>query len=749
MTMKERVNISRREFLIRTTKVGVGVGAGFSLGFYLPGCKNKSTDTPTTSEVPAVPASVAEISTEIPEINAWVVIKPDDTVVIRIARSEMGQGTLTGLAQMVAEELECDWSKVVTEYPTPGENLARDKVWRSFSTGGSRGIRDSHLYVRTGGAAARHMLIEAAAREWGVPMEECTAASSVITHTPGGKTTTYGKVAAAAAELFPPEHVELKDPKDWKLIGKPVKRLDTDDKLNGKQVFGADLKLPGMLNAAIKACPVFGGKVKSFDAAKVNKMPGIRKVVQVEDYAVAVVADTWWQAKTALDAMPVTWDEGPNANLSSASIEKMLDEGLTSGENVFVGNENGDIKQALKSAAKQVEATYYYPYLHHATMEPMNATALWTQERCEVWCPTQNGEAALESAARASGLPIEKCDVYKIHLGGGFGRRGNFHDYVEQAVAIARQMPGTPVKLLWTREEDMAHGHYHPVTKCKLVGSLDKKGELTGLRVRISGQSIMASVRPNALQNGADMITFQGFHRDGDHELSYTIPNLLVDHAMRNPPVPPGFWRGVNINQNTIYMECFIDELAHAAGKDPLEFRRKLMANHPKSLAVLNAVADKAGWGKPAPEGVHRGLAVVKTFGSHVAGCAEVSVDGNGKLKIHRIVAATDPGHAVNPQQIEHQVEGSFVFGLSALLYGECTIDGGGVEQKNFDSYPSLLIREMPEVETIVMPSGGFWGGIGEPTIAVAAPAVLNAIFAATGKRVRQFPLKHADLRPV
>ena len=732
---KERINVSRREFLIRSTTVGTG----FALGLYLPlGAR----------EVMATEGAAAKAS-EVPEVNAWVVIKPDDTVVIRIARSEMGQGTLTGLAQLVAEELECDWSKVTTEYPTPGQNLARDKVWRSFSTGGSQGIRGSHLYVRKGGAVARHMLIEAAAEQWGVPMAECQAANSVITHMPSGRTTTYGKVAAAAAELFPPEQVELKDPKDWKIIGKPVKRLDTVDKLNGKQIFGADLTLPGMLNAAIKACPVFGGKVKAFDANKINKMPGVRKVVRVEDDAVAVVAETWWQAKTALDALPIIWDEGANAKVSSASIDRMLDEGLTSNDKVFVGNENGDVKKALKGAAKTVEATYRYPYQNHATMEPMNATARWTEDRCEVWCPTQNGEAALEAAAEAAGLPITKCDVYKIHLGGGFGRRGAFHDYVKQAVAIAKQLPGTPVKLLWTREEDMTHGHYHPITKCKLVGGLDDKGNLTGLHIRISGQSILASVRPQWMEkNGADMLTFQGLHPDGDHAISYTVPNLLVDHAMRNPPVPPGFWRGVNINQNAIYMECFVDELAHAAGRDPLAFRRTLMANHPESLAVLNAVAEKAGWGKPT-KGTHQGLAVVKTFGSHVAACAEVSVDDNGKLTIHRIVAATDPGYAVNPQQIEAQVEGSFVYGLSALLYGECTIKGGAVEQTNFHNYPSMLIKEMPKVEVIVMPSGGFWGGIGEPTIAVAAPAVLNAIFAATGKRIRQFPLKSTDPRLV
>jgi isoquinoline 1-oxidoreductase beta subunit len=720
----EPLTLTRREFLIGTA----AAGAGFSLGLYLPFASN--------------PAAAAERP---PEVNAWVVIQPDDTVVIRIARSEMGQGTLTGLAQMVAEELECDWSKVTTEYPTPGQSLARDRVWGSFSTGGSQGIRGSHEYVRKGGAVAREMLIEAAAEAWGVPGEECSAQASVITHRPSGRTTTYGKVAAVAAGLFPPEHVTLKDPKDWKLIGKPVKRLDTLDKLTGKQVFGADLKLPGMLNASIRACPTFGGRLKSFDESEVRTMPGVRAVLRVDDNAVAVVADTWWQARTALDKLPVTWDKGPNAQLDSAAIERMLEDGLTAAE-AFVGNENGDAKAALRGAAKTVEAVYAYPYQNHATMEPMNATARWTPERCEVWCPTQNGEAALQATAEAAGLPPAQCDVYKIHLGGGFGRRGAFHDFVSQAVAIARQLPGTPVKLLWTREEDMQHGHYHPITKCKLVGGLDDKGELTGLHVRISGQSILASVRPEWMSNGMDPVAFQGMAPDGDHAISYTLPNLRVEHAMRNPPVPPGFWRGVNINQNAIYLECFMDELAHAAGKDPLEFRRALMAKHPKARAVLNAVAEKAGWGTPAPAGVHRGLAVCKTFASYVAACAEVSVDAKGKLKIHRIVAATDPGYAVNPQQIEAQVEGSFVYGLSALLYGECTVKDGAVQQANFDDYPSMLIDQMPEVETIIMPSGGFWGGIGEPTIAVAAPAVLNAIFAATGKRVRRFPLKHVDL---
>jgi isoquinoline 1-oxidoreductase beta subunit len=725
-----RVNVSRREFLIHTSVTG----AGFALGLSLP-LGNKALSATTAGFKPA------------PEVNAWVVIEPDNTVIIRIARSEMGQGTLTGLAQLVAEELECDWSKVTTEYPTPGQNFARDRVWGAFATGGSRGIRTSHDYVRTGGAVARVMLIQAAAGAWGVSPDECSAAASVITHNPSGRTTTYGKVAEAAAKLEPPFEVELKDPKDWKIAGKPLKRLDTRDKLTGKQVYGADLRLPGMLNAAIKACPVFGGTVASFDASAIGKRPGVRKVVQVGDNAVAVVADTWWHAKTALDELPIQWNKGPNAKLDSAAIDEMLTTGL-SADDVFIGNRAGDATAALEGAARTVEATFSYPYQAHACMEPMNATARWTEERCEVWCPTQNGESALQDTARAAGLPIEQCEVYKLHLGGGFGRR-SIHDYITQAVTIAKQLPGTPVKLLWSREEDIRHDHYHPVTKCRLVGGLDDEGNLTGLHVRISGHSIFAVRMPQMVQtwNGADMITFQGFVDDtmlgGDHSIGYSIPNLLVEHAMRNPAVPPGPWRAVNAHQNAIYMECFIDELAHAAGKDPLEFRQKLMAEHPKNLAVLNAVAEQVGWGKPAPEGVHRGLAVFKSFASYTAACAEVSVD-NGKLKIHRIVAAIDPGHAVNPQQIEAQVEGSFVFGLSALLYGEITVKDGGIEQANFDSYPMLLMDEMPKVDVIIMPSGDFWGGVGEPTTVVAAPAVLNAIYAATGKRIREVPLKRS-----
>ncbi|MBL8384534.1 MAG: xanthine dehydrogenase family protein molybdopterin-binding subunit [Burkholderiales bacterium] len=731
--MIPQINESRRRFV-----VGSGAAAsGLSLGFALP-----------SGSAFAQVDRGADLTK--PEINAWVVVNPDDTVVIRIARSEMGQGTLTGLAQMVAEELECDWSKVTTEQPTPGQNLARKRVWRDMSTGGSRGIRGSHDYVRQGGAMAREMLVAAAAKEWGVAPAECTAANSVITHNLTGRKTTYGKVAAAAAKMEPPKEVRLKNPNEWKLIGKGVARLDTREKVDGSRVYGTDLKLPGMLNAAIKACPVFGGKVVSFDADKVRGMPGVKHVLKVGDDAVVVVADTWWRANKALAALPINWDLGPNAAVSSATIADRNKAGLDAAD-AFVGNKVGDAGAAIGRAQKKIEAVYSYPFQNHATMEPMNATALWTPEKCEVWCPTQNGDAALSAASVAAGLPLEKCDVYKINLGGGFGRRGR-SDYVSQVVAIAKQIPGTPVKLIWSREEDMLHGTYHPVTQCKLTAGIDAAGNVTGLHMRISGQSIVAAVLPSLLINGADLLTFQGLlpvghERFGDHAISYAFDNLLIDHAMRNTHVPPGFWRGVNANQNAIYMECFVDEIAHATGQDALELRQKLMAKNPKGWAVLKAAADQGGWGKPLPKGSGRGLAAYYCFGSYIAACAEVSVSKTGKLAIKRIVAATDPGHAVNPKQIAHQVEGSFVYGLGAMLHQECTVKDGRIEQENFNTYQPLRISEMPKVETIVMPSGGFWGGVGEPTIAVAAPAVLNAIFNATGKRIRHLPIKNADLK--
>jgi isoquinoline 1-oxidoreductase beta subunit len=713
-----RTSLGRRRFVVAAAATG-----GLSLGFSFP----------------VASADAAEVE----EINAWVVIHPDDKVVIRIARSEMGQGTLTGLAQLVAEELNCDWSKVSTEYPTPGENVRRKRVWRNFSTGGSRGIRESHQYVREGGAMAREMLIAAAAAEWKVPAAECTAADSKVSHK-SGKTLSYGHLAPAAAKLEPPRSVALKDPKDWTIAGKPLKRLDTLDKLTGKMTYGIDVRLPNMLTAAIKQCPVHGGKLKSFDAAKVEKMPGVKKVVAVDNNAVVVVADTYWNARQAVAALPVQWDVGKLGDVQQEQVTAMLREGLTASE-AYVGNKVGDAKSAIEGAAKKVEATYAYPWQYHGTMEPMNATALYSADKCEVWCGTQNGEAALAAAAEAAELPVAKCDVHKLMLGGGFGRRGR-SDFVRQAVLVAKQMPGTPVKLIWSREEDATHDAYHPTTMCRLTGGLDKDGNLVGLHVRISGQSILASLAPQNLQNGMDPATFQGFAAGGvDAVYGYNVPNLLIDHAMRNPHVLAGFWRGVNTNQNAVYMECFMDELAEAAVQDPLAFRLKLLK--PRNAAVLKATADKAGYGKPLPDGHCHGLAQIMGYGSYVAGVAEVSVTPQGALKIHKITAGTDPGHVVNPAQVDRQIAGSFVYGLSAVLYGEITVKDGAVEQTNFDSYNVMRIDEMPRVESVLVPSGGFWGGVGEPTIAVAGPAVLNAIYKATGKRVRELPLMNHSLK--
>jgi len=713
---------NRRGFMVRAT----AAGAGFALGLSLPSASDAVYAADGSSEV-----------------NAWVVIRPDETVVIRVMRSEMGQGSLTGLAQLVAEELDCDWSKVATEFPTPGENLARNRVWGESNTTGSRAIRESHEYVRKAGATARMMLIQAAANAWNVPASDCSATDGVITHQLSGRSVSYGKVADAAAKLTPPSDVVLKSPKDWKIAGKPLKRLDTPDKLVGKTTYGIDVRLPGMLYAAISACPVFGGALKSYDEAKARGMPGVKQVVRVGDDAVAVVADSWWRAKTALEAMPVVWDEGTNAKVSSATIADFLKEGLDS-DQVIIGNQSGDVKAALAGAARVVEALYDFPYRIHATMEPMNATVLFTSDRCEVWAPTQNAEDSLRAAAQAAGLPLEKCDLHKAFVGGGFGRRGAPTDYVRRAVIVAKAMPNTPIKLLWSREEDTTHDSYHPISQCRMRAALDADNKLIGLHMRIAGQSILATLIPARMQNGKDPIVFQSLNPGGaEGAFGYNVPNLLIDHAMRNPHIPAGFWRGVNSNQNALYIECFMDEVAHAVGDDPLAFRLKYLK--PKHAAVLKAAAEKTGYGTSAPQGIYRGIAQVMANASYVAACAEVSVD-KGQVKVHRLVGATNSGHAVNPEQIARQVEGSFVYGLSSLLYGECTVRDGRIEQTNFDTWEVMRLDAMPNVETVVMPDGEFWGGVGEPTISVAAPAVLNAIFAATGKRIRTVPIKDIDL---
>ena len=716
---------SRRRFILGAASLA---GGGLALG--LPGLQRAHAQTVAATDT---------------EVNVWVVVKPDDSCVIRIARSEMGQGTLTGLAQLVTEELECDWAKVSTEMPTPGQSLARKRAWGEMSTGGSRGIRISQDYVRRGGAAARIMLLQAAANEFKVPVSELSVTQGIISHASSGRRTSYGRVAAAAARLTPPDpkSISLKSPKDWKIAGKPMKRLDTANKLNGSKVFAVDLKLDNMLCAAIMDCPVFGGRLVSFDDSKVKSLRGVRGVVRVNASTVAVVADTWWRAKKALAELPVVWDEGPNAALSSATIAAHLKEGL-SAPGDYAGRTEGEAIKAIAGAAKKIEADYSTPFLAHATMEPMNCTVRLSAGRAEAWVPTQNGEASHAALAEATGLPLDKCEIYKIDLGGGFGRRGGTQDYVHQATAIAKQFPGTAIKLMWSREEDQAHDFYRPISQCRMTAGLDAGGNIVGLTVRLSGQSINAWLNPQAIKNGKDERQLQGFWKEaGDAQMGYTFPTLLTEYAIRNTHVPVGPWRGVNTNQNGVYLECFIEELARAAGKDSLAFRRALMQNHPKHLAVLNAAAEKGDWGKPLPAGVHRGIAQFMGYASYSAAVAEVSVGKNGEVKVHRMVLALDCGHVVNPDQVAAQVEGSVAYGLSATFYGENTIEKGRVKELNFDTYRILKLPEMPKVETVMVPSYDFWGGVGEPTICVVAPAVLNAIHAATGKPPRHLPLKN------
>ncbi len=714
MTLLANGTISRRLFLVSSAVAG----GGLMLGVGIPDEARAAGD----SEGAAVGAKV----------NNWIIIQPDNTIIVRIARSEMGQGSFTALPMLVCEELECDWSKVKGEYASATDNL--DNSFGSMSTGGSRAIRDSQEMLRKAGASAREMLLAAAAQKWGVPRAELTAANSVITHIPTGRTMTYGEIAAAAAKLAPPTEVKLKDPSEWKLVGKAQARFDTADKVMAKPVYGIDVRVPGMLYATIAQCPVFGGKLERYDEAKIKMMPGVRQVVPMSD-AVAVVGDSYWQARQALAALPITWDEGANAKLDDAAIQEMLRGGLAAADAAVAANE-GDTKAALSKAAKVVEAEYSAPFLAHATMEPMNCTAHVMPDKVEVWAPSQNAQATLAEAAKAAGVDPKKVEVHITMLGGGFGRRGAFQDFVRQAVTIAKAVD-KPVKLLWSREEDMHHDFYRPVSMAKFTAGLDASGMPIAWQTRVAGQSILAAVRPNEVKNGLDKNFLEGLA-----EIPYAFPNRFVDYAMRNTPVPVGFWRSVNNSQNAFYKESFLDEVAIAGGQDPYELRRKLLQDRPKQLAVLEAAAKQAGWGTPPPAGVFRGIAYHDSYGSLVCEVAEVSVSDRNYIKVHRIVCAVDPGYVVNPDTVVTQIEGAIVYGLTAALYDKITIKNGRVEQSNFDDYPMLRLRSMPKIEVVQVPSGGFWGGVGEVGLPPVAPAICNAIYAATGKRIRSLPLK-------
>lgn len=710
---------SRRDFLVTSA----GAGGGVALGFYVPSALAQKTG-----------------AAEAANVNIWVAVNTDDSVVIKYARSEMGQGSMTSAPQLVAEELDADWKKVRIEYADTNQHVRMKRAWGDMTSVGSRTIRQSQDYLRKAGASARSMLVAAAADEWKVPAGEIAVSNGVISHAASKRRTTFGKVATAAAKLEAPKEVVLKDTNTWKIAGKSMRRVDIPKSVNGTQVYGADTQLPGMLYAAVAQCPVYGGTAKSFDDSRVKSRRGIVKVVSVDGgKTVAVVADNWWRAKEALKDVPVDWDVGANGNVSSASILQFFKDGLAAPEAAVLPNRKGDTDKAFAGAAKVLEAEFFTPYLCHAPMEPMGATVLIKDGRVDVWASTQSSEGTLASVAGALKVSPESVYAHKVQAGGGFGRRGGAQDFGRQAALIAQQLPnGTPVKVLWTREEDTQHDYYRPLGMYKLKAGLDAAGNVVAWQTRVASGSLVNQNANLPLKDGVDVQATEGFA-----EFPYEIPNQRHEYIQRRTHVPIGFWRTVGWSQTPFAREQFVDELAVAAGKDPYEFRRKLLEHEKRPLGILEAVAKAAGWGKPLPKGVFRGIATTEPYGSYTAAVVELSVSDQGAVKIHRVLQGIDCGYVVNPDNIIAQLQGSTVWATTAAFWGEITFKDGRAEQGNFDAYRMMRMREMPKVEVVLAPTGGFWGGVGEPGQAPLIPALCNAIFAATGKRVRSLPLKN------
>jgi len=716
MTVVEQIpDISRRALLTGS------LASGFLLAFHLPvHAVNEPVQPPDVTDGKFAP-------------NAFIRIDTTGKTTLVMPQVEMGQGIYTAVAMILAEELDADFSSVVLEHAPANEKLYANPAFGIQATGGSTSIRAFWKPLREAGASARAMLVQAAAQEWQVDPASCTTSNGEVMHTASGRKRSYGELAIAANSGKPPKDVALKEPKDYVLIGKSLKRFDTPDKVNGKVVYGIDAMLPDMKFATLAMCPVFGGKVGKVDDSAAKKMPGVRKIVVLDDI-VAVVGDHMWAAQKGLEALAIDWDEGPNARLSSKDIWQDLR--AASEKDGVVAKSEGDIAKGL-ATGDRLDAAYELPFLAHATMEPLNCTVHVRPDSCEIWTGTQIMARVQSEAAKAAGLPVEKVTVNNHLIGGGFGRRLE-PDMVVAAVRVAKQVDG-PVKVVWTREQDIQHDIYRPVYRDTIAASLSG-GKIVGWKYKVSGSSIIARWLPPAFEKGIDIDAI-----DSAVDMPYDIPNFHVEYVRAEPPaVPTGFWRGVGPNNNVFAIECFVDELARKAGKDPIDFRRGMLGKNPRLLAALNLVAEKSGWGQPLPARVGRGVSAQPSFSSFIATVVEAEVDEHGEVHMRRITSAVDTGIAVNPDTIVAQLEGGLIFGLTAALYGEITIDKGRVRQSNFHDYRMLRIDQTPKIEVHVIKSGEAPGGIGETGVTAGPPALRNAILAATGVALRRLPIDRA-----